>query len=138
MGRPRIYDSPEELEAEVEKYFKWVEGEYDTENNKWARYGEPATVTGLALFLGFADRQSLYDYSEKPEFSCIIKRARTRVECEYEKRLSGNNATGAIFALKNMGWRDKTEVDTNHSGGVKLIIEDASGCDPVDYETKVR
>jgi hypothetical protein len=40
----------------------------------WDRYPEHATITGLALFLGFESRNSLYDYESKEEFSGIIKR----------------------------------------------------------------
>lgn len=98
-GRPRIYDTPEELQLAVEGYFTHI-----TEKK------EPATVTGLALHIGFESRQSIYDYEEDGQFSYIIKNARLRVECEYEKRLStAQSPTGAIFALKNMGWKDKTE-----------------------------
>jgi len=41
-----------------------------------------------------------------------------RIENYAENRLFGNNPTGAIFALKNYGWKDKREVEqTGHSGG---------------------
>lgn len=98
-GRPRHYETPEELQAAVDGYFTHIEEKK-----------EPATVTGLALHIGFESRQSIYDYEEDGQFSYIIKNARLRVECEYEKRLSASQSpTGAIFALKNMGWKDKTE-----------------------------
>lgn len=112
-GRPLKYETPEQLEQGIEDYFNSIVGEMH--KGKWVRFPEPATVTGLALFLGFSDRQSLYDYEKREEFSCIIKRGRSRVECEYEKRLSGQNAAGSIFALKNMGWKDKTEVEQSGS-----------------------
>ena len=67
------------------------------------------TITGLALFLGFNSRQSMLDYEKKEEFSCTIKNARLRIEHEYEKQLHLDKCTGAIFALKNFGWKDKTE-----------------------------
>src|SRR5690349_15595622 len=96
LGRPLKFESPEGLEASIADYFKEI-----------TEAGEPATITGLALYLGFESRQSFYDYEEREEFSYAIKRARTRIEYEYEKKLSGNNCTGPIFALKNMGWKDK-------------------------------
>lgn len=103
MGRPKTYETPEELEKAVEEYFNTVP-EYGT------------TVTGLALWLGFDSRQSLYDYEKREEFSYIVKRAKLKVEMGYELKLMSNACTGAIFALKNMGWRDKTETDITTSG----------------------
>lgn len=98
-GQPRMYETPEEMQAKIDEYFN----------------GDgPKTITGLALYLGFADRQSLYDYQGLEDYSCIIKTARTRIESMYEERLADPKPTGAIFALKNMGWRDRQEVE--HSG----------------------
>ncbi|MFC6998050.1 terminase small subunit [Rufibacter roseus] len=128
-GRPPIFASPKELQSKIDEYFEYIKGdlkeERETINSKtgatqyiliWNREPEPATITGLALFLGFADRQSLNDYEEKIEFSFMIKKARTRVENGYEKALHAQSPTGAIFALKNMGWNDKQQVE--HSGGI--------------------
>lgn len=67
------------------------------------------TITGLALHLGFSSRKAFYDYENKPEFSDTIKKARLRIEKEYEKQLYNDKCTGAIFALKNLGWKDKVE-----------------------------
>lgn len=48
------------------------------------------------------------------------------VENGYESALRQNNATGSIFALKNMGWKDKTEQDVRVEGGVQLVFTDAT------------
>jgi hypothetical protein len=69
------------------------------------------TITGLCLELGFCSRQSFYDYEEKPGFTYTIKKARLHIERAYEAKLSGKEVGGAIFALKNLGWKDKSEVD---------------------------
>ena len=116
-GRPAHFDNEEQLVAKVQEYF-------DTTDFAML------TVTGLAYFLGFESRQSFYDYEEKEQFSYIIKRARLFIESSYELRLSGNSPTGAIFALKNMGWNDKQQVE--HTGAkVSLHIEPDAGCEPV-------
>lgn len=94
-GRPRIYDNVEALEKEIAVYLS---------KNK-----TKLTVTGLALHLGFESRQSFYDYEKEGEFSYTIKKARLTIESFYEQNLLTKNATGAIFALKNFGWKDKTE-----------------------------
>ena len=123
IGRPRVYDDAESMQKDIDGYF-------ETETK--------LTVTGLALALGFESRQSLYDYEENNDFSYIVKKARLRIENGYEKRLHEQACTGAIFALKNMGWKDKTEQDVNLSGGVILNFQNAPGCEPLDYESKVR
>lgn len=82
------------MEEAIEKYF-------DTE--------PILTITGLALVLGFESRQSLYDYEKMDGYSYIIKKARLRVENGYEKSLHKQTNSGAIFALKNMGWSDRVE-----------------------------
>lgn len=116
-GRPPKYENPEEVFKKCDEYFKSC---IDLE--------EKMTITGLALFLGFGARSSLYDYAEKKEFSYVIKNAMLVVENSYE--MSGNNFD--IFALKNMGWSDKQEIDHTTKGnevGVAPITF-------VDFENK--
>lgn len=98
-GRPAHYETPEELANAIQAVFDMP--------------GFDFTITGLAYELGFCSRQSFYDYEERDGFSYIIKRARLAVEKAYEAKLSGQSVTGAIFALKNMGWKDKSEIDNN-------------------------
>lgn len=121
-GRPPKYETVEELEAKIQEYFDSCQPE---------QFGDTVilnnpTVTGLALFLGFAQRKSLLDYKEREEFCNTIKRAISCVENAYEQRLSANNPTGAIFALKNLGWVDKQEIDQTNRGGVdiRVVYED--------------
>lgn len=103
IGRPAVFTNPGDLQASVEEYF--------------AQDGKK-TITGLAYHLGFESRQSFYDYEEKADFSYIIKRARLKIETGYEENLQGTAPTGSIFALKNMGWKDKNEVE--HSGELAI------------------
>jgi DNA-packaging protein gp3 len=110
--RPPEYENASELQAQVDKYFEWGYRKKKMYNSEGKEYEIPAiTITDLAIFLWFASRQSIYDYSEKGEFSYIIKRAQLFIEREYEERLSWTSPTGAIFALKNMWWKDKSETD---------------------------
>ena len=80
---------------------------------------EPLTLPGLALYLGFADKRSLYDYQSKDEFTHSVKRARTIIEEYMVKRSMANNAAGPIFVLKNMGYTDRQTVQVDP---VKLVI----------------
>lgn len=108
MGRKRIYNSPETLQKKIDEYFSNPPKKTIFVNGVPIDMPIP-TVTGLALFLGFCDRQSMRDYKEYPEFSCTIKKAITRIENHYEELLQSGSPTGAIFALKNFGWKDKFE-----------------------------
>jgi hypothetical protein len=103
-GRIPFFETPTEFAAKAADFFNL------NDQSKW-------TITGLALHLGFCDRQSLYDYQKKEEFTCIVKYCRTMVEMAYEQKLSTSNVTGAIFALKNMGWRDKIETGFTDNDG---------------------
>ena len=120
-GRPPLFSTSEDLQNAVDGYFEYVKGEVDGE--EIIRYPENITITGLAVFLGFESRQSIYDYEKDGKFSYIIKKARLKVEQSYENRLHSNTPTGAIFALKNMGWKDKTE--TEHSG--EMTVKNITG-----------
>lgn len=104
VGRPLKFETAEEMAKMANDYFQNIPE------------GEPLTITGLALHLGFESRQSFYDYEERGEFSYTIKRARMRVENAYEKNLHSQNSTGSIFALKNFGWVDKTNLDHTTNG----------------------
>ena len=99
-GRPPVYsDDDEGLKEVTEKC-----NEYFSEAKE---NGEKATITGLALYLGFSSRGTLNEYAKKDVFSDVIKRAMLAVENSYET----NGTAFDIFALKNMGWKDKTEVE---------------------------
>lgn len=112
-GRPLSYDSPESLSEAITAYF--------------AENARP-TLAGLALALKI-DRQTLYNYADKEDYFDIIKAARDKVAAVYEERLIyENNPTGVIFALKNMGWSDKSQIE--HSGDqlkINIIMPDAKG-----------
>lgn len=145
-GRPRIYDNVEELENAIDTYFNIPEI-IETPSKKDPHATMPSgrivpnpkpTVTGLALHLGFADKTTLYEYRDRAEFSYPIKRALTRIELYHEEGLSENNVTGRIFALKNMGWKDKVETGFTDNEGkdVKPIIQlmPAANCEPLNSE----
>lgn len=100
VGRPRHFDTPEQFEEKVYEY---------QQHCKDAQ--EPVTWTGLALFLGFSSRQAINEYENYEGFSDAVKKAKLFVEWHYEMRVNGNNATGPIFVLKNMGWSDKQQIE---------------------------
>ena len=131
-GRPAKFNTPEELEEMVNGYFDSLV----YKDNEGIEHYSPATISGLALFLGFCSKQSLYDYEKREEFSYPVKRARLMIEADYERRLDGKSVTGAIFALKNMGWEDKVGVDNNISG--ELTTNQTVDLSKLDKETLLK
>ncbi len=118
VGRPLKFKTCEQLDAKIDEYFttgRRVVTKYDKDGKSYDV--AKVTLTDLCIFLGFCDKCSFYDYEKKPEFSHSIKRARIMVEREYEERLETQYSTGAIFALKNFGWRDKQDIDLSSSDG---------------------
>lgn len=114
-GRPRVFDSEKDLKAAINNYL-------NNPPTKTIKIGDQKiqvphiTVSRMAYELGFKSRSSLYEYKEDARFADILKRACLFIESEYETMLHNGQCTGAIFALKNMGWSDKQEI--NMSGGM--------------------
>ena len=111
MSRPAKFASPADFDQSVDLYVIACE-EKD----------EPLTIPGLTLFLGFADKSSLYHYQKREAFTDSVKRARTLIEEATVKRSMGSNAAGAIFMLKNMGYSDRQNVQVDP---VQIVISGA-------------
>lgn len=143
VGRPHKYSSAEEMQAVIDDFF---DNECVTEYHKdsdgkfiYDKYGRPIvkninapSVVGLALHLGYADRRSVYDNEDNPQFSHIIKKAKSKVEYwVYQHALDGSipPAVG-IFILKQFGYTDKQDLL------VDMAVSDAENL--TDEERKAR
>lgn len=117
-GRPPKYKTVQELEDKIEEYFN--------------QNPEQPTQTGLALYLGFESRQSLFDYKGKDEFSYTIKKAFSRIDNQHEKRLYESANSGSIFYLKNRGWSDQMDITTGGEkiAGSPIIAHNPKGEEP--------
>lgn len=124
VGRPPIYDTVEELDSAIDGYFNSL-NLYDKDGLLTG--SKSPTTAGLALALGYCDRQSLYDQKDRSyEFSCAIKKSITYIEDFHERNIAeGRQPTGSIFWLKNHKWSDKQEVE--HSGEIGVTIVDDIG-----------
>lgn len=133
VGAPPKYRSVKAMQEKIDAYFEACKGkpllddngESMRNKNGYIIYDDkkPPTVTGLALALGFASRQALLNYQNKPEFNDTITRAKTRCEQYAEERLYDKDGSGgAQFSLRaNFGWQDKPEQQQNSE---VLIIDD--------------
>lgn len=129
-GRPPKFKTPEELQKKVDEYF---DGGMRVRNvvcrrgkDTWTEEMPVPTITGLVLFCGFCDRHSFYAYEKIEKFSHTIKRARSRIEREYEEMMQTSMPTGAIFALKNFGWRDEKQIVGDVGKTIVYVINDAN------------
>lgn len=134
-GNPPIIKSPEEFQAKVDEYFKLCEGKVLTNEegepvfNKFGQpviYGDrPLTTVGLAYHLGFASRQSLYDYKGKAAYRKIIERAIMRIEVYTNERLfDKDGCNGAKFSLENNFKGYDSAKEAAREGASVLIIND--------------
>lgn len=129
VGRPLLFKTVEELQDKIEEYFVYCDNKTkDIHSDKLGDMivpdPQPYGMAGLAYELGIS-RQTLINYENKDEFLDTIKRARARVEADIERRLSSKDlfTPGLIFnATNNLGWVNKTEVDTNLNGTVQVDV----------------
>lgn len=94
-GCPPKYTSHEEVHEKIGEYLKWEE---KTSKGKY-------TISGLALFLGFATRQSLWDYEKRDaKFSYVINRYKLFLTHYHEQKVQWvGGFPGAKLWLTNFG-----------------------------------
>ena len=147
MARPEwTYKyQPEELEQLIQDYFdsitisiprtkansnpdKDVDDDFREPicNDLWEQivdkeYTEIPSILWMCEYLDIV-RNTLSDYEDKPDYSDTIKRAKLRIEkYNAEQLYRKEQVTGIIFNLKNnFDWKDKSEVDSNHSGTLSI------------------
>ena len=136
-GRPPKYTSKDEIVEKINAYFERCDGKPLTNQDDEVIYDKwgypvivdrhPPTVTGLALALGFATRQSLLNYQGRKEFRDVITRAKSRIEQYTEERLfDKDGANGAKFSLQNnfKGWNESAkEAASAAASAVKIICD---------------
>ncbi len=111
MGRPKMFNSPEEFEERADLYFKENEG-------------EKISWTGLCLAVGAASRQGLDRYKKGEhgdDFVGPIKRALMVVENYYEEKAEGAKS---IFILKNFEWKDNIDINADVNQTVTDLSEE--------------
>ena len=160
VGRPKKFESVEEMEKAIEAYFnscfapkmerikikdpdgneEWIDSPAkDKDDNQIYIQIKPFTVTGLAIALD-TTRDVLLDYETKPEnaeFSNTIKRAKQMIQEYAESYLfNGKNPTGAIFNLKNnWGWVDRRETDiTSKNKQIQPGVLEAKAADILEKD----
>jgi len=124
----RPYLTAGDCTALIDAYFVQIKGKYYNLKGKrvYTRQPESPTFTGLASALGFNSMQDFEAYMVKGKHADLVKRAKLKVEVEYEKRLQQPSATAAMFALRVMGWKEKAaDTAAELPGNPKIQIVDA-------------
>lgn len=136
VGRPLKYETPEEMQVKIDKYFDSCfrpvmvfnkdKSQYeivkDYEGNIIKEQYRPFTMAGLAYALGMS-RQALLNYSERDKFVDTITQAKQRCEIYAEERLYDRDGNrGAIFSLSNnfKGWADKQTIETTKEPTINI------------------
>ena len=109
----KYFKSAKKLDELIHRYFEdpanLFGNKKQSKDEKEKVGADFSTIAGLALQLGFSSRQEMEEYELKGKFAERIKRARLRIMADYEKKLHVTSSTGAIFALKSIGWNDRPE-----------------------------
>lgn len=147
-GRPRKYNTAEEMEVLIEKYFNSCfepvtiikDGEViilkDNEGNELKKQIRPFTVTGLADALDMS-RQDLLNYQKEEAFFDTITRAKRKCEIYAEERLFDRDGNrGAIFSLSNnfKSWNDKQQIEMTKEPTLNISINNNDSLKEAFYE----
>ena len=136
-GCKPFFENPEEMQTLIDDYFELCNGvkALDEDGNPMATNKgwlykvdpKPPTISGLAFYLGFADKGTLRDYAVKPDFSHTISRARLWIETYVEGRLfDRDGAKGAEFNLvSNFDWKPISQIQiTNNTLNLSMSDEE--------------
>jgi len=142
-GRPKAWDSPEEMQKTINAYYKECDERmievYDKKKQEVVNIYSPVpyTVEGLCETLGFTARDSLLNYEKKKgyeEFFDTIKKAKLKIQRnKIERALTGDShPVVSIFDLKNNhGYKDTQEVKQTSEISVKLAELEADADEAV-------
>lgn len=126
-GKPRKYETPEEMEVIIKEYFEECLKEEKYPTVSMLAYHLNLTRQGLLNYENCLENGRLKNCSDevKREFVDTVKRAKIYIEGCYETKLINGTTTpiGTIFTLKNnYGWVDKQEIEqTNKTIEVNVV-----------------
>ena len=137
-GRPLKFQSVEKLQAEIDDFFNSCY-EVDIDTGRKIQV-EPFTITGLALALDTSrevlmDIENLVSEGYTREFSDCVVRAKLKCHNYAEKQLyTAKSPQGAIFALKNYGWKDVQTVEQTGPNGGPILLESVNTLSDTDLQ----
>ena len=114
-GRPPIFNTPQELEKKIADYLDWEDKQKRPDSYSGMGKGV-YTLSGCALFLGFASKSSMDDQSKRDvEFSNVVSRFKLFMAHWNEQKMYwGGTYMAAQFWLRNHGgYSDESTVNQN-------------------------
>ena len=134
-GRPRKFQTAEELLNAVNGFFAYCDSEKETSVNDKGQVKtiqKPYTMSGLCVYLGIT-KETWSQYSKLSKYAEVTTMAKLRVENYVEENsLTGKiNPIMSIFNLKNnFSWTDRIDINTNiqpeqlNAGEVKKLLQE--------------
>lgn len=127
MGRPPIFPTVAVFEEQLYHYeggfFKWCKDENHIPLTEWFAVYMNCSTDAILDYAKKDGTQNGGNYDEQQDFSRIIKRVSTRIMAELiEMGLTTKLKHDAlyIFYMKQHGYTDKQEVDTNMTVTVQM------------------
>jgi hypothetical protein len=131
FGTCKKWETPEELQDEIDSYFKECNENKREELNHFGKAVEvsfpiPYTIEGLCEVLD-CDRRTLLNYEKKKGYESYfhaIKKAKSKIQRnKIERGMTGESKTAmVIFDLKNNhDYVDKQEIGHDHKGNISHL-----------------
>lgn len=127
-GRPRAFNSPEEMQVLIDEYFEIKSGHKKmvilrNETVVYVPDPEPVHIAGLCAYLGIT-YDTLGEYQKREGFSEPITRAKLMCE-EYAVNMCFKGNNKADFVLQNnFKWRNRAETESKTETTTKIIYID--------------
>ena len=127
-GRNPIFESPEQLWTAACEYFQWVENNPLLEEKIFHSSGaitkdtikkmRAMTIRAMCFFIGLS-RQGWQEYSEKPDFSDIVKEIEDVI---YSQKFEGAAADllNSNIIARELGLSDKVQNEHTGANGTAL------------------
>jgi len=128
-GRNPIFETPEQLWVAACEYFQWVENNPLLEEKIFHAQGiitkdtvtkmRAMTIRAMCFFIGLS-RQGWQEYSEKPDFSDIVKEIEDVIYSQKFEGAAADMLNSNIIA-RELGLSDKVQNEHTGANGKPLI-----------------
>ena len=128
-GRNPIFETPEQLWVAACEYFQWVENNPLLEEKIFHSQGmitkdtitkmRAMTIRAMCFFIGLS-RQGWQEYSEKPDFSDIVKEIEDVIYSQKFEGAAADMLNSNIIA-RELGLSDKVQNEHTGANGKPLI-----------------